>query len=74
MSRIVTVHLTLCLLVVAIGRVTARAAAYTEGIKTNDCCHSLGNDRQYEDIPKHDSVVIELGQTDDRDIHTSDAE
>ena len=66
MSKIVIVHLVLCLLVAANGRVTATAAAITEGIE--------GNDKQYEDTPKPDSFAIELGQTDDRDIYSSDAD
>ena len=46
--RIVTAHVILSLLVVANGRVTATAAAFTEGTKANACCHSQ---EQYEDIP-----------------------
>ena len=67
MSGIAIVHVLLCLLVAANGRVTTTAAAIPEpGVK--------GNDKQYEDTPKSDSFVIELDQTDDGDIHTSDAD
>ena len=71
--RMVTIHLIFCLLVVANGRVTATAAAYSEGTKANACCHSQGNDKQYEDhLPYR--FGIELDQTDGRDIYTSDAD
>ena len=67
MSGIAIVHVLLCLLVAANGRVTTTAAAIPEpGVK--------GNYKQYEDTPKSDSFVIELDQTDDGDIHTSDAD
>ena len=67
MSGIAIVHVLLCLLVAANERVTTTAAAIPEpGVR--------GNDKQYEDTPKSDSFVIELDQTDDGDIHTSDAD
>ena len=74
MSKLVIIHLIFGLLVVANRRVTATAAAYSEGTKVNACCHSQGNDKQYEDIPKPDRIGTELGQTNDRDIYASDVD
>ena len=72
MSRIVIIHLIFCLLAFANGRVTATVAGYTEGTKANACCHT--QEKQYDDIPKPDKFGIELDQTDDTDIYTSNAD
>ena len=74
MSRIVTIYLIFGLLAFANGRETATAAAFSEGMKANACCHSQGNDMQHGDIPKPYSFGIKEGQRDDRDIYTSDAD
>ena len=72
MSGAVIIPLIFYLLVFANEKVTGTAAVFTEDTKANACCHT--QEKRYKDIPKLDKFGIELDQTDDRAIYTSDAD